>query len=292
MSHTLAVLLLALCCIAGLVLVPLGLPGLWVMVGGVLGYGALTGFRTIGVATIAIVLGLAFLGELLEWWVGFGLTERYGGSRRSGWGALVGGIAGAMVGVPVPIVGSVIGAFTGAFVGAALFEYSVSRTPGVAGRTDGGGSAARTARSSSRSITAARTACPPTAGCCSRPTRCGSSSPISSRSSPRRTCRRRRGAEGGPQRYARHQYIGDDHRPGVYRHSVRRPRQRGNALDAPQRDRILAEVGGHEQRCREPSDPVVAHLLPLPSQATSGGAESVSRIVNRSVWTLSHSWSA
>ena len=138
MSHTLAVLLLALCCIAGLVLVPLGLPGLWVMVGGVLGYGALTGFRTIGVATIAIVLGLAFLGELLEWWVGFGLTERYGGSRRSGWGALVGGIAGAMVGVPVPIVGSVIGAFTGAFVGAALFEYSVSRTPGVAVRAGWG----------------------------------------------------------------------------------------------------------------------------------------------------------
>jgi len=114
MSHTLAVLLLALCCIAGLVLVPLGLPGLWVMVGGVLGYGALTGFRTIGVATIAIVLGLAFLGEL------------------------VGGIAGAMVGVPVPIVGSVIGAFTGAFVGAALFEYSVSRTPGVAVRAGWG----------------------------------------------------------------------------------------------------------------------------------------------------------
>src|SRR2546429_1509845 len=76
MSHTLAVLLLALCCIAGLVLVPLGLPGLWVMVGGVLGYGALTGFRTIGVATIAIVLGLAFLGELLEWRGGGGCVGR------------------------------------------------------------------------------------------------------------------------------------------------------------------------------------------------------------------------
>ena len=138
MSHTLAVLLLALCCIAGLILVPLGLPGLWVMVGGVLGYGALTGFRTVGIATMAIVLGLAFLGEIVEWWVGFGLTERYGGSRRSGWGALVGGIVGAMVGVPVPIVGSVIGAFIGAFGGAALFEYSSSRTPTVAVRAGWG----------------------------------------------------------------------------------------------------------------------------------------------------------
>ena len=52
MSHTLAVLLLALCLVVGLVLVPLGLPGLWVMVGGVVGYGALTGFRTIGIATM------------------------------------------------------------------------------------------------------------------------------------------------------------------------------------------------------------------------------------------------
>jgi len=137
-SHTLAVLLLALCCTTGLLLVPLGLPGLWVMAGGVLAYGALTGFRTIGIATMAVVLGLALLGEIVEWWVGFGLTERYGGSRRSGWGALVGGIVGAMVGVPVPIVGSVIGAFIGAFGGAALFEYSSSRTPTVAVRAGWG----------------------------------------------------------------------------------------------------------------------------------------------------------
>jgi uncharacterized protein YqgC (DUF456 family) len=152
MTQTLAVLLLALCLVVGLVLVPLGLPGLWVMVGGVLAYGALTGFRTVGIATMAIVLGLAFLGEIVEWWVGFGLTERYGGSRRSGWGALVGGIVGAMVGVPVPLVGSVIGAFLGAFAGAALFEYSVSRATTVAVRAGWGavlgraaGAAAKTA---------------------------------------------------------------------------------------------------------------------------------------------------
>src|SRR2546421_10270669 len=102
MRHTLAVLLPALCLVVGLVLVPLGLPGLWVMVGGVVGYGALTGFRTVGIATMAIVLGLALLGELVEWWVGFGLTERYGGSRRSGWGGLGGGGAGARAGVPGP----------------------------------------------------------------------------------------------------------------------------------------------------------------------------------------------
>jgi len=77
----------------GLVLVPLGLPGLWVMVLGVLGYGWATDFRTVGVGTIALVLGLAAAGEVIETWLGFRLARRYGGSSRAGWGALV--IAGA-----------------------------------------------------------------------------------------------------------------------------------------------------------------------------------------------------
>lgn len=47
MTEILAVLLLAVCVLAGLVMVPLGLPGLWVAVAGVLGYGWLTGFRSV-----------------------------------------------------------------------------------------------------------------------------------------------------------------------------------------------------------------------------------------------------
>src|SRR5205809_651800 len=107
MSHALPALVLGICTILGLVLVPLGLPGLWVMVAGVVGYGWLTGFRSVGVATIAVVLGLAFLGEIIEAWLGFRFARTFGGSRRSAWGALVGGIVGAVMGVPVPIVGSV-----------------------------------------------------------------------------------------------------------------------------------------------------------------------------------------
>jgi uncharacterized protein YqgC (DUF456 family) len=132
MSHALPALLLGVCTILGLVLVPLGLPGLWVMVAGIVGYGWLTDFRSVGVATIAVVLGLAFLGEIIEAWLGFRFARTFGGSRRSAWGALVGGIVGAVMGVPVPIVGSVIGAFLGSFAGAALFEYSLSRTPETA----------------------------------------------------------------------------------------------------------------------------------------------------------------
>ena len=127
-----AVLLLAVACVAGLVLVPLGLPGLWVMAAGFLAYGGLTGFRSISVAMMAIVVGLAFLGEIVESWLGFRYARRYGGSSRAGWGALVGGLVGAVVGVPVAVVGSVIGAFLGSFVGAAVFEYSLSRRADVA----------------------------------------------------------------------------------------------------------------------------------------------------------------
>jgi len=132
MADVAAVLVLAVGCVAGLVLVPLGLPGLWVMAAGFLAYGGLTGFRSISVAMMAIVVGLAFAGEIVESWLGFRYARRYGGSGRAGWGALLGGLVGAVVGVPVPVVGSVIGAFVGSFAGAALFEFSRSRSAGVA----------------------------------------------------------------------------------------------------------------------------------------------------------------
>jgi uncharacterized protein YqgC (DUF456 family) len=145
-----ATLLLALCCVVGLALIPLGLPGLWLMVLGVIGYGWMTSFQTIGVATIAIVVGLAVVGEVLEAWVGFGLARRYGGSSRAGWGALVGGIAGALIGVPIPVVGSVIGAFVGSFAGAALFELTWSRTPGTAVRAGWGAVLGRAAAAATK----------------------------------------------------------------------------------------------------------------------------------------------
>ena len=123
MNPTLLTWLLAACFLAGLALVALGLPGLWVMVVAVLAYGWLTDFQRIGLATIIAVVVLAVIGEVIEAWLGFGLARRYGGSKRAGWGALLGGLVGAFVGVPVPVIGSVIGAFVGSFAGAVMFEY-------------------------------------------------------------------------------------------------------------------------------------------------------------------------
>jgi uncharacterized protein len=120
--HLLPVVVFALCCVVGLLAVPFGLPGLWVIALGVIGYGWLTDFRSAGVRTIAAAVGLALLGDVLEWWLGFRLARQFGGSRRAAWGALVGGLIGAGVGVPLPIVGSVVGALAGSLVGAALLE--------------------------------------------------------------------------------------------------------------------------------------------------------------------------
>jgi hypothetical protein len=121
------VLVLVLSGVVGLLLIPLGLPGLWVILLGILGYGWLTGFQTMSVWFLGLMIGLAILGEVFESWIGFRYAKRYGGSSRAGWGALVGGLVGAIVGVPVPIIGSVVGGFVGAFVGAVLFEYTKAR---------------------------------------------------------------------------------------------------------------------------------------------------------------------
>jgi uncharacterized protein YqgC (DUF456 family) len=138
MTDSTAVLLLVAAGLAGLVLIPFGLPGLWVILLGIIGYGWLTDFRTLSVWFLGSAIALAFLGEVLESWIGFRFARRYGGSSRAGWGALVGGLIGAIVGVPVPIVGSVVGGFAGAFVGAALFEYTRARQSGVAAKAGWG----------------------------------------------------------------------------------------------------------------------------------------------------------
>jgi uncharacterized protein YqgC (DUF456 family) len=138
MTDSAAILLLIAAGLTGLLLIPFGLPGLWLILLGIIGYGWLTDFETLSVGFLVGAIALALLGEVLESWIGFRFARRYGGSRRAGWGALVGGLVGAIVGVPVPVVGSVVGGFVGAFVGAALFEYSRARQSGVAAKAGWG----------------------------------------------------------------------------------------------------------------------------------------------------------
>ncbi|GAC1656419.1 MAG: hypothetical protein NVS4B3_22160 [Gemmatimonadaceae bacterium] len=133
-TGTMAILLLALTLLVGLVLIPLGLPGLWVMVGAAVAYPLLTGDPAIGAVTMGGTALLAFGAEVAEWTLASRYARKYGGSSRAGWGAMLGGVIGAIVGVPVPIIGSVVGAFVGSFLGALAFEYSRSADHSAATR--------------------------------------------------------------------------------------------------------------------------------------------------------------
>lgn len=118
------VLLFAVVLLLALFLIPIGLPGTWLMLGAAIGYDALVAGDPIGWVTIIATTVLAAIAEVFEFTLSTRYTKKYGGSRRAGWGAIIGGIAGAIVGVPVPIIGSVIGAFVGSFAGALAAEYS------------------------------------------------------------------------------------------------------------------------------------------------------------------------
>jgi uncharacterized protein YqgC (DUF456 family) len=124
------VALLALALVAALLLVPLGLPGLWVMIGVALLYDLAVAGAPIGWWVLSGALLLATIAEVVEFVLGGRVARRFGGSRRAEWGAIIGGIAGAIIGVPVPIVGPMIGAFAGAFAGALAGELSVRRELG------------------------------------------------------------------------------------------------------------------------------------------------------------------
>ena len=140
-----AVLLLIAAIVLGLIMIPFGLPGTLVMFAAALCYHLLVPGGGIGVFTVIGVGVLMIVAEALEWMLTARFTRRYGGSRRAGWGALVGGLAGALIGVPVPVIGSVIGGFVGAFAGAALFEYSKARRAGAAAQAGWGAMLGRAA---------------------------------------------------------------------------------------------------------------------------------------------------
>lgn len=116
-----AALLLAFLLFCCLLIIPLGLPGTWLMLGVAAVYSAMT-HDSIGWITILLVGVLAVIAEVFEFMLAGRYARKYGGSRRAGWGAIIGGIVGAIVGVPVPILGSMIAAFIGCFIGAFVFE--------------------------------------------------------------------------------------------------------------------------------------------------------------------------
>jgi uncharacterized protein YqgC (DUF456 family) len=123
------------------------LPGNWALL-------ALTGLfawlvphdssRGVAWNTVWMLLGLAIVGEIIEFVAAAAGAAKRGASRRAVWlsliGALAGSIGGAIVGLPIALVGSpiaallggAVGAFVGAYLGETWAERPHSRSVEVA----------------------------------------------------------------------------------------------------------------------------------------------------------------
>jgi hypothetical protein len=106
--------------IVSLFLIPLGLPGVWIMIA-ILFLGVVNGMVS-GWIFFVLVL-LAGFAEFLEFVAVGRMTARYGGNSRTFWGAVVGGLAGVLIGLPIPVVGPLVAALLGTVVGAFLVTW-------------------------------------------------------------------------------------------------------------------------------------------------------------------------
>jgi uncharacterized protein len=109
----------------------IGIPGTWLMVAATalvawLRRVSVDGQPMITVWVLAAMIGLALVGELIEFLAGVIGSKRFGGTNRSAVGALVGTLVGGILGTVflafVPLFGSLVGACLGAAAGAILIE--------------------------------------------------------------------------------------------------------------------------------------------------------------------------
>ena len=110
--------------IAASLFVYLGLGGNFIIIGLALVHALVTGFDPITWKLLAVLLGLALLGEGIEFVVGTFYVAKKGASKAGVIGAFAGGLAGAAIGNSlVPVIGAILGSFLGGFGGAVLGEY-------------------------------------------------------------------------------------------------------------------------------------------------------------------------
>ncbi len=105
-----------------------GIPGTFIIATAALLYSLLTDFSGISWVLIFLLFAISILLEFLEFSLSGYMTNRFGGSKLSIVGAILGGLIGAIWGTTIlPIIGTLIGAFMGAFGGAFIGEYFISR---------------------------------------------------------------------------------------------------------------------------------------------------------------------
>ena len=137
------IFLFALVLLLALAMIPVGLPGTWVMIAAAIALGFASAAVHVGWVVIGGCVVIAIIAEALDVVLAARYTKRYGGSRRGAWGAFIGGIVGAVVGVPMPVIGSVLGAIAGSFIGALVAEVSGGAAHDAAARAATGAAIGR-----------------------------------------------------------------------------------------------------------------------------------------------------
>ncbi|MBU1701255.1 MAG: DUF456 domain-containing protein [Candidatus Eisenbacteria bacterium] len=124
-------ILLDLILLAGLLAIPLGLSGNFIILGAALIVALISKFQMIGWLALLIMTIGVIVGEIVESFLSSLMAKKYGatgwgmsGAFLGGWGgAILGGAIGATLGtIALPIVGTLIGSFLGTAIGAILLE--------------------------------------------------------------------------------------------------------------------------------------------------------------------------
>jgi uncharacterized protein YqgC (DUF456 family) len=123
--HILALIGLDLVLLCGVIAVPLGLSGNFILLGAALLTALLTGFTDVGWIALVVMTVAVIAGEVVEALLGSLVARKFGATKWGMLGAFAGGLGGAFLGTLVlPVIGSVIGSFLGAAAGAMVFELA------------------------------------------------------------------------------------------------------------------------------------------------------------------------
>ncbi len=117
-------------CMLSVMMTALRLPGTWSIVVAAAAYGLWTDWQAFGAGLIAILVGIAVAGEVIELIASAVTARKAGASRQAAWGGLIGGFLGMIFLsflVPIPFVGTMAGALVGCFAGAMIAELRVRK---------------------------------------------------------------------------------------------------------------------------------------------------------------------
>ncbi len=130
-------ILILLAILFSVLIVPLGLPGNWILVA----LSLLTSYlfplspHESSVFPMILMIFFASLGEAIEWGVGFVGGKKMQVSNGAIWASVAGGLLGAIIGVPVFLIGSLLGLLLGTFLGAFLYEIFITKKLWIALRS-------------------------------------------------------------------------------------------------------------------------------------------------------------